>query len=311
LVDDMLFQIRYTMKHIKTNIFILLIALVSLSSCSIIMPVTMQRPYVATSPNVNCFEKSNEKNCKISLFVNHYDLQSNFVLSKKFGLSFGIDGAFNGQYGGEIAGIFYKRFNATNYFEVQCGYGYFTNQSTMVNQAWDAGALIEYGEHYSRTVNTNYHKIFIQPTYFCYSRKVNYGFAVKISANYFNNYDYHYNLRDDSKGDEDYTDLSSTANFNYKWNFVCEPVLKIDFERILFIQLSGILSSNIQSSTIYHYHNGNPASKEADGKLNNPDHLDFVLTIGYEIKFGRKLAKELKNLLKAKDNNSLKGYLKI
>jgi hypothetical protein len=65
------------MKYFKTNIFVLFFTLL-LTSCS----VMMQGPYVATSPNVNRFERINEKNCKLSLFVNHYDLQSNFVLSK-------------------------------------------------------------------------------------------------------------------------------------------------------------------------------------------------------------------------------------
>src|ERR1035437_7601040 len=152
-----------------------------LSSCS----VTIQKAYVGTSPNMNCFEREKEKNVKLSLFINHYEIQSNFVLSKSFGLYAGFNGCYTNTFGGEIAGIYYRNFNDRNYFEIQGGYGYYTGQLDIEHMPWNFGALIEYGEHFSQKSNALYHKIFLQPAFFYKSEKVNWGFALKISANYF------------------------------------------------------------------------------------------------------------------------------
>ena len=168
-----------------------------MTSCAYIF----QGPYIATSPNVNCFERENEKNLKLSVYLNHFDVQSNIAVTKGFGLAAGINGAFRGQIGGEISGISYKHINDRNYIEVQYGYGYFLNQSTISNMPWDAGALIEYGKWLDRDINTSYHKFIVQPAYFLNREHVSVGFALKLSANYFDRYHYFYSVRDDSKGD--------------------------------------------------------------------------------------------------------------
>jgi hypothetical protein len=277
---------RFTLKRIIIAIPSSILLGLLLSSCSAII----QKAYVATSPNLNCFEREKEKNLKLSLFVNHYEVQSNYVLSKTFGLYAGINGCFTKIFGGEIAGIYYKNFNDKNYFEIQGGYGYFTNQSNILNMAWDLGALIEYGKHFSQNSNTSYHKIYIQPAFFYRLKKVNWGFAIKISANYFDKYHYDYSLKDDSDGDYSATVTYSNSDFHYKWGLSLEPAIRVQFKSKLFLQLSAILTSNINNAPVYygHYSYGHVINAQVSGQASNPQHIYFVATIGYEIKFGKK-----------------------
>ncbi len=257
-----------------------------LSSCS----ATIQKAYVGTSPNLNCFEREKEKNLKVSLFVNHYEIQSNYVLSKTFGLYAGINGCFTKIFGGEIAGIYYRNFNAKKYFEIQGGYGYFTDQSNIEHMAWDFGALIEYGKHFSQNSNTFYHKIYLQPAFFYRLKKVNLGFALKISANYFDKYHYDYSLIDDSDGDYNATITYSNSDFRYKWGLALEPAIRVQFNSKLFLQLSAIFTSAINNSPVYygHYTLGHVTNTQVSDQVSNPQHIYFVATIGYEIKFGKK-----------------------
>ncbi|HNW76119.1 MAG TPA: hypothetical protein PKJ28_04465 [Bacteroidales bacterium] len=90
-----------------------------LTSCSAVL----QKAYLETSPNLNRFTREKEKNVKASLFVNHYEVQSNVALSPHLGVSAGINGGFKHQFGGEVAGIFYEDFTDKFYFEVQGAMG--------------------------------------------------------------------------------------------------------------------------------------------------------------------------------------------
>ena len=76
------------------------------TSCSVVL----QKAYLATSPNLNHFTREKEKNVKASLFLNHYDIQSNCALSRHLGVSAGINGGFKNQFGGELAGVYYENF---------------------------------------------------------------------------------------------------------------------------------------------------------------------------------------------------------
>jgi len=253
----------------------------------------MQRAYIATSPNLNCFERKNEKNLNFSFFINHYEIQSNFVLTKKIGLSAVLNGGFRNQFGGEIAGIYYKNFNDSSYFEIQSGYGYFTNRSEISNMPWDPAGMIAYGQHFSRNINTIYHKVFIQPTYFYRLKKVKFGFAVKLGANYFDRYHYDYSIRDDSQGDSPYIKTFSSSDFRYKWGLSVEPAVKVQFNSKFFLQWSMLFTSNIASSPVYtgHYEYGSSNDVHETDKLTNPQHLYFIFTLGYELKFGKKKEK--------------------
>jgi hypothetical protein len=254
-----------------------------LSSCS----ATIQKAYVGTSPNLNCFEREKEKNLKLSLFVNHYEIQSNYVLSKSFGLYVGFNGCYTKIFGGEVAGIYYRNFNDKIYFEVQGGYGYFSDRSNIENMPWDMGALIEYGKHFSQNSNTSYHKIYIQPAFFYKLEKVNWGFALKISANYFNKYHYDYRLLDDSNGDYNATLTFSNSDFRYKWGLAFEPAVRVQFNSKLFLQLSAVFTSNIENTPVYygHYSYDHMTNTQVSGQVSDPQHIYFVATIGYEIKF--------------------------
>jgi len=257
-----------------------------LSSCA----ATIQKAYVASSPNLNCFEREKEKNVKLSLFVNHYEIQSNFVLSKTFGLYAGLNGCFNNIFGGEIAGIYYRNFDAKKYFEIQGGYGYFSDRSNIKHMPFDFGALIEYGKHFSQYSNTVYHKIYLQPAFFYKLKNVNLGFALKISANYFDKYQYDYILIDDSHGDYDATAKYCNSNFRYKWGLAFEPAFRVQFKSRIFLQLSAIFTSAINYAPVYngHYSLGHVTHLQESDQVSNPQHICFLATIGYEIKFGKK-----------------------
>ena len=274
----------------RTNILFSSIFLIAaMTSCSYVF----QRPYIATSPNVNCFEREKEKNLKVSIFVNHFDVQSNMALNKNFGLSAGLNGAFRGQIGGELAGISYKHISERNYVEIQYGYGFFHNKSTITNMPWDPGALIEYGLWLSRDINADYHKIFIQPTYFLNTARVSVGFAIKLSANYFDRYHYFYSVRDDSKGDYNYTLTHTTSDFRYKWSFVVEPAVKIEFNHRFFMQVSTLFSTNSCNSTLYNTTYVNRSIRqETYSESANPQHISFLFSIGYEFRFGKKIKKK-------------------
>ncbi len=267
-------------------IFWSILLVLLLSSCA----ATIQKAYVASSPNLNCFEREKEKNLKLSLFVNHYEIQSNFVLSKTFGLYAGLNGCFTNIFGGEIAGIYYKNFNAKKYFEIQGGYGYFSDRSNIEHMPFDFGALIEYGKHFSQYSNTVYHKIYLQPSFFYRLKNVNLGFALKISANYFDKYQYDYILIDDSEGDYNATAKYCLSNFRYKWGLAFEPAFRVQFKSKLFLQLSAILTSAINHTPVYEgqYFLGQVTHLQESGQVSNPQHIYFLATIGYEIKFGKK-----------------------
>jgi len=267
----------------NTILFSLIISVLTLSSCS----VFFQRGYVATSPNVNCFETEKEKNFKLSAFINHFEGQTNLAFSKHFGLSAAVNGGFRGQIGADIAGIYYNKFNDKNYFEVQCGYGYYNNYEKIHSMAWSLFAG-ERGTYFSNNSATRYHKIFVQPSYFLTWDKVNLGFALKLSANYFDKYHYYSCV---TKQDYEYDDYYYTADFRYKWGLVIEPAIKLELKRILFFQLSGIFSSNVQSFQAYHdytSHEGHLINRYNDYMVKSPQHISFVFTIGHEFKFGKK-----------------------
>ncbi len=260
--------------------------MVLLSSCSMMF----QRAYIASAPNINYFEKENEKNLKLTLFLNHYEAQSNFALSKNIGLYTGINGGFRKQIGCEIAGIYYKKLNDKNYFETQAGYGYFSNTSTITDLPWDMGAMIEHGTWYSMKSNTIYHKFFIQPTYIYNLNSVNYGFAIKLSANYFDKY-YYYHCFSENPEDNFITyDTYSTGDFQHKWSFACEPSYRVQYNSKLYLQLSGIIISNFGNSQLIHgrFDHSQLTDEKVIGISRNPQHLYFLFTIGYEIKFGKK-----------------------
>lgn len=271
------------METISTKIYPFILLAFLLPACS---PV-VQRAYIATSPNINCFNTAKEKNLKISLFANHYELQSNFALSKSFGISADLSGAYLGQLGGEIAGIYYKNFNERHYFELRSGYGYYYNNARINNLAWSFLAG-ERGKWYSSYSDTRYHKILIQPAYTIKHKKVNYGFGVKISAVYFDKYSYYRRIRE-----QDYYnyDTYSDVNFRYKWGFILEPVMRVQFNNSWFLQLSGIFSNNIEKNPLHWAtvgHEGHLIDQGQNGHVHTPQHINFLFTFGYEIKFGNK-----------------------
>jgi hypothetical protein len=136
---------------------ILIFSLLALTSCSLMY----QKGYFVTPPNVNCFHEEKEKNIKASIFLNHYELQSNVALSKHAGLSASFNGGFRGQYGAELGGIYYNIINHRNYFELQGGYGYYSNYIKVPYKTLTPLSG-ERGTYFTNKSETRYHKIFVQ-----------------------------------------------------------------------------------------------------------------------------------------------------
>lgn len=258
------------------------------ASCSPLI----QKAYFANPPNVNCFQSEKEKNLKLSQGLNHFEIQSNIAFNKNIGLSTGLYGGFRGQYGAEIAGIFYNKFNDKNYFETQVGYGYFNNKSKVAGQE----TFFVMPMH---NINTTYHKIFIQPTYFITTKRINFGIAIKLNAVYYDKYHYYYKkLTDVSDADHTFkTYISSTADYRNKWNIVYEPVITVQF-RDIYIQFSGIFSNNNFYSTkyeeVYRLHEYNDTweyllvSKKEVGLTRLPQHVHLLFTVGHKFTYKKK-----------------------
>jgi hypothetical protein len=253
-----------------------------LSSCTAVI----QKAYLATSPNVNCFVREKEKNIKASVFANHVEIQSNLAFTHHFGVSAGVNLAFKSQAGFELAGIYYTNIQPKTYLEIQAGYGYFDVDSDIDSKPMDIGASIEYGKHLTQNARTGYHKIFIQPAYFFTSENINVGLALKIGMNYFDHYYYYHEVKDDSEGDYAYDLTYSQSDFKSRWGLSVEPAVKLQFKPGIFLQMSALLTSNVSNSPVYeqHYHQAPVES----GHLSNPQHLYYVLSIGYELKMGKK-----------------------
>ena len=282
------FIINLTMNN-KIKITLGLFFIIIFTSCS----AFRQTAYFANPPNVNCFQNEKEKNLKVSIGpFDHVESQSNIAFNKNIGMSASIYGGFKGQYGGELAGIFYSKINSKNYFETQVGCGYFKNKSIQ-HKLYSFG---DFGEISRFEFISNYSKIFIQPTYFYTTKWVNFGFTLKLNAVYFDKY--HYYFKKLAKvSDSDYTYKSydvTIADFNDKWDIIYEPVITIQVNGIIFVQLSGIFSNNIFNSTVYYEKYGkhdnyqNILWKSEVGTDRSPQHVKFLITVGHLFLFNKK-----------------------
>jgi len=253
--------------------------------------------YFASPPNVNCFNSEKDKNLKVSLSSNHFESQSNIAFSKHIGVSTGLYGGFHGQYGAEIASIFYNRFSDKKYFETQIGYGYFNNKTKFAGNE-TMGYAFWFAIAPAHNIHTKYHKLFIQPTYFYVTKHVNFGITIKLNAIYFTQYHYYYKkLTDWSNPDDDpiyKTYTTSTLDFTNKWNILCEPVLTVQFKNVVYVQFSGIISNmNYESPTSfeeYRVYGGSTEliSNKEYGHTRLRQHVSILLTVGHIFNFKKK-----------------------
>jgi hypothetical protein len=170
---------------------------------------------------------------------------------------------------------------------VQYGYGFYNNDERIRYMAWSLFAG-ERGTYFSNHSDVRYHKIFVQPTYFICGKKLKWGFALKLSANYFDNYYFYY-----CKTYQDYIseEFHYTADFRYKWGFAVEPSVKLEFRKPVFLQLSTFYHNNVQSFPSYYDavgHEGGIINSDPTGDVKSPQHLSFVFTFGVELKFPKK-----------------------
>jgi hypothetical protein len=274
---------------------VLTVVILLLPSCA----AFYQRGYVANAPNLNCFERENEKNLKFSCFLNHAEAQTNLVIAKPIGLSASINAGFRGQLNAEIAGIYFKRFNEKNYFETQFGYGY-TKNIANVGARWSLtnGMTGEMGTYYNRNTEVRFHKIFVQPTYFITDPKdnVNYGLALKISANYFDKYYDHYSL-EKGLGDGLYQTTFSISDYRYKWCLALEPAIKIQLKSAWFFQFSFLFTTIYGTTPVYESHDyqGPSSGQPTQYSVIDPQHLSFLITTGFKIKMNREKDKNKNN----------------
>ncbi len=273
----------------KKHIFYLII-IISLSSC------TIQKAYIVNSPNVNCFKYEKEKNLKFAINNLSLNAQTNLALNNKFGLSASLYGgigdlhAESGFGGAEIGGIYYKYLSNSKYFELQGGYGYCYNK---IDTWWPTDPFMFVGLHgtsYSCISNTNYHKLYLQPTFFLVGKKASLGFALKCNTIYFNKYYFEFcNKLDDGAGEgsDGKREREGITSFNNKYGFMFEPVINFKLGQVFFIQFVGALSNNIDTGKAYEYINNRPTNPFTEYSFSNPQHTYFKINVGFEFKLGK------------------------
>lgn len=264
-------------------IFIFFTLLFLLSACD---PKFIQKAYVVNTPNVNCFQKDEEKNYKVAASLQSISFQTNWSLTNKYGISSSLFacGGVPWTCGFEIGGIYFKNVSNKFYFEIQTGYGYFSSKSD-INRPADFSAFMGlYGRRYKQSSNTKYHKLYSQPSFFFVSKNISLGLALKIDIPYFTNY--YWTFEDELSGERGIETKSTMAEFHDKFGLEFEPVFKLKFRRAFFIQIAKSYAFNSFTSdliTSFTHGNGPVISK-----YKNPAHSTVIINIGLEYKLEKR-----------------------
>jgi hypothetical protein len=256
-------------------------------SCS---PNFIQKAYIVNSPNVNCFQKLNEKDLRISGSIHQFEIQSGIALTDKFGIAPTIYGGWGTpwKYGGEIGGIFYNNHSDRYYYELQAGYGYFRNRSDIDRLTCPSN--MTYKSWYRQDVDISYQKIFLQPTAFYIAKYFKIGLSVKFNALYFNKYFFNYETEEESIDGPTFNEIhTSIASFKDAWSFVMEPALTVKFKPGFYIQAIKPFCGNIYTTQIYKGW-GAPGTLES-GMLKHPQVSKLVISVGFEFNLDKKVTK--------------------
>jgi len=265
-------------------LFFTITGIVLLSSCD---PQFIQKTYIVNSPNVNCFQNENEKNIKLTGSGHQVEVQSDIALTNKYGIAATLfAGGWNPlQYGGEIGGIYFKSTPDDKFhYELQAGYGYFKDRSDIYRDL--SPSYMTYKNWYRQNVNTNYHKLYIQPTAFIVKKWFKIGLSAKINAVYYTDYNFHYEKEEQDQNSDVF--YISDSQFKNKLGFVFEPVLTIKIGKIFYIQAVKPFSTRICNSQLLKNWN---VYSENDGSLKNPQVLSLLLNVGMEFKLEKRKTK--------------------
>jgi hypothetical protein len=254
--------------------------LVLLSSC------TFQKSYIVDSPNICNFQYEKEKNIKISTNNISLNAQGNYAFGKNFGagLNFYTGGEnlnyLTSYFGGDVNFEYFKHVNKLIYLELQTGYGICDNKLT--SGQLDAGRVMEYGKNYTFKNNTTYQKIFLQPDITFKLKHISISNAVKISGVYFNNYNYTYEMDDNSDGDMHTINYYGHINFKNKYGLILQDVEEFKFNNCFFIQfVTSYSPNNIENGIAYGDHDSGYI------KFKNPSVWVFKVFVGVDFKLGK------------------------
>lgn len=189
----------------------------------------VQKAYITNPPNVSLFDTSKVVKMKIAANLRYIENQMSFPLSDKWGIASDVLFGLCGQYGGDVGLVYYKRIKDKSYFEISSGYGYF-NAHSFVNHIGSLG-IMPGGDYYSQHIESKYHKIFFQPSYFLYKNNKDFGLTIRMSLSYFTKYNCSYSITPYS-GEYNWAPTEyAEAKFKNKLGFTIEPMLSYRFKR--------------------------------------------------------------------------------
>jgi hypothetical protein len=186
------------------------------------------------------------------------------------------------KFGGDIGGVYYTDFSPTNYFELQCGTGYYIDKTSWVKTLALTGA--SYHEWFDYTIDCKYRKFYAQPSYFFkFNQDFNLGITLRTNYVYYSKYYYKFS-RAEYQDQMMVSQPSEYGEANLKniSCFVFEPTLTIQQVRDrkrYFMQVSSVFSTGEATTTSLGW------GQQYESK--QPQHATFVISIGIEYKFGQ------------------------
>ena len=189
-----------------------------------------QKAYLTNTPNVSFFDSSEVTKMKFVGNLRFLENQVSYPLSDKLGIASDLLFGFHTQYGGDLGLVYYKRLGSKHYFEISSGYGYFNAQSSITDPIGSLGG-IPGGNYYTQDINSIYHKLFTQPSFFITNKRTDYGLTLRVSLPYFTTYNCTYAMTHYS-GEYSYAPSDyAAANFKNKLGLTIEPMFTIRFKR--------------------------------------------------------------------------------
>ncbi len=212
-----------------------------------------QKAYVTNPPNISLFDTAKETNVKLMGNLRYLESQYSHSFTNHSGLAINALVGFQGQYGADAGWVFYKSKKDRMYFETVAGYGYF-NAHSIIDNPRGSLFLLPGGDFYCQNIESKYHKLFIQPSFFFGDSQNMYGITLRYTWSLFTDYRCKYYLKPYSAEYNSPPTEYVTALFTNKFGYTVEPVItyrkKIN-RRYLYFQFGICFSgSSISHDTL-------------------------------------------------------------
>lgn len=275
---------------LKLKLFsLLIISTILFSSC---FTELVQKAYITNPPNVCLFDSARDLKVRYAANLRYIENQSSFAINDRSGIATSLLIGVPSKIGIELGYVYYKKLNHFSYFELNSGYGYFDTESKVGSDAFPTYSMKKDNFIYFHDIKSEYHKLYVQPSYFLLTRYFDIGLTSRVSLPYFTDYNCQYSLSVVNKhesGHENY--FTFYKHFKNKVGFTIEPMLMFRFKG-----KHQRVSTYLQIGACYA-----PMSVKADSVYVNPDaindgysdkqpfplHANFFINYGLEIKIGK------------------------